>query len=74
MRPAILKQLVRERLQSWGDLMVAEHATPFVAVAVGHDHKSGNLVVTIPDDVSREDVVTLLQRTIKLFNLGGDVS
>jgi hypothetical protein len=44
-----VQKIAVERLGSWAMLCTEEHAMPMVLVAVGHDHKSGALVILTPD-------------------------
>lgn len=62
-----IRQITTERLDSWKELSVSEHATPVALVSVGHDAKSGNLVVCVPEDMKRADVIVLLRGALKLL-------
>ena len=63
------QEIGEERVASWVVKFVEEHATPFVMVGIGHDHKSGNIVlVTVDDDIaSRRTVKAILQKAIQLL-------
>ena len=45
-----LQALTEERLRRWTARLVAEHATPMVLVAVGHDHALGKIVICTLED------------------------
>jgi hypothetical protein len=43
-----------ERLATWANRMASEHATPVLALGVGHDHHIGNLTLHITEDLPDE--------------------
>lgn len=44
-------KITSERLNEWRDRLREEHATPLVLLGVGHEHKSGQLVLCVPEGV-----------------------
>lgn len=45
-----LGEITRSRLARWTDKLDLENATPVMLLGVGHDHKSGQLVICVPDE------------------------
>ena len=45
-----VKAIITERLGRWAERLLESHATPVVLVAVGHDARSGQLVVCACED------------------------
>jgi len=39
-----------ERLKDWGADCIRDHATPALLLAIGHDDRSGEVHVYVPDD------------------------
>jgi hypothetical protein len=68
-----VRRICEERMKRWAKIMIEEHSTPFCALAIGHDHKSGQLHVCVPDDVPFEDVALLLEKALALLRNGGEV-
>ena len=52
-----VKAICDERLGRWTQRLVGEHATPVLLLGVGHDHKSGQLVVLTMEEVSNLELV-----------------
>ncbi|GAI81422.1 unnamed protein product, partial [marine sediment metagenome] len=44
-----IETIGKERLDKWQQRLIDEHATPVILVGVGHDHRSGQVVVYIPE-------------------------
>lgn len=44
-------KITQERLGSWRERLREAHATPLVLIGVGHEHKSGELVLCVPEGV-----------------------
>jgi hypothetical protein len=64
MTPEEIQALTEERLRRWTARLVAEHATPMVLVAVGHDHASGKIVICALEDgpMSEDEAIRALLR------------
>lgn len=60
-----IKSITKQRLHSWGELMIENHATPMLALGVGHDHNSGQVRVFVTEDRSKEEIVALLTVALK---------
>lgn len=45
-----VERIARERLRDWQRDCVRDHATPALLLAIGHDERSGEIHVYIPDD------------------------
>jgi hypothetical protein len=61
-----LRAIVTGRLADWTEVLVANHCTPMVLIAVGHDHEGGNIHVCYPDEslgvLTAADLAKLLRR------------
>jgi hypothetical protein len=55
-----IEKITEERLARWKRRMKESHATPIVLMGVGHDHKCGEIVVCIPEDVDNALVLATL--------------
>lgn len=60
MTPDDIKAICVQRLGSWTSRLTEQHATPMVLVGVGHDHKSGQVVVLTTEEMSQQDIVAFL--------------
>jgi len=56
-----IKEISKDRLDQWIDLLVKDHATPVVLIAVGHDHRSGIITLCMVEDLSTTQVLRLLE-------------
>ena len=61
MDDAKLSHINLNRLQGWHSKLNAEHATPVVMVACGHDEKAGTVNILVPEDISLSQVATILE-------------
>jgi hypothetical protein len=61
MDAARIREICRQRLQQWEGRLVEEHATPALLIGVGHDHKSGQLVLLVPEEVTNEQILELVR-------------
>jgi hypothetical protein len=50
-----------ERLGRWKQRLIEQHSTPLVMLAVGHDQKSGQLLVLTLEEVSEHTLVRALR-------------
>ena len=60
-----IREICTERLDSWTNHLVSEHATPAMLIGVGHDHKSGRLVVCTTEDMPDESLALLVHGALK---------
>jgi hypothetical protein len=67
MDSAKIDEIVTTRLDSWKALMVKHHATPVVAVAVGHDHNSGQIRVLTVEDLNDKEMILFLETALQLL-------
>jgi hypothetical protein len=58
------------RLLDWRKRLTAEHATPAVLLGIGHDHASGKLVICTPEDMSDDDLLTLIEGILTNLKAG----
>lgn len=59
-----IKAICDERLGSWTNRLVGEHATPILLVGVGHDHKKGDLVLCTLEDLDDMELLLFLQGAV----------
>ena len=59
-----IEQIWCERIPSWAAKLQSEHATPVILIGVGHDHKSGQLVICVPEDFTDSIIMDLLDAAI----------
>lgn len=59
-----VEAITRDRLAKWTKRLDQEHATPFALVGIGHDHKSGQLVLCVCEDTPLPEIRDLLQRVV----------
>lgn len=69
MNTATIRRITDSRLTGWADLLAREHATPALLVGIGHDHKSGDVVVCVCEEVPDEYIRAMLRLALK--RLGG---
>jgi len=48
------------RLASWSAILIENHSTPGLLIGIGHDHRSGEIHLCIPEDLTQQDVQNLL--------------
>jgi hypothetical protein len=53
-----------ERLNGWKKDLIADHATPIVLVGVGHDNKSGQIVVCTVKEMQDGEIIILLNSAL----------
>lgn len=47
-----------------------DHATPAICIAVGHDHKLGQIHFYYPDKFPFEQILTILKNTVEMIEKG----
>ena len=53
--------ITKQRFDGWQKRLSEEHATPIILIGVGHEHKSGQLVICVPEGVDDELLVGALR-------------
>lgn len=56
-----IRTICRERFARWTETLVARHQTPVIAIAVGHDHAKGRVVVLTLEEIDDEALALLLR-------------
>jgi hypothetical protein len=56
MKATEVREICRQRLAGWTKKLVAEHATPVILLGIGHDGKSGEIVLCTTEDMSHENL------------------
>jgi len=64
------KGITEERLKSWKKKLAEANATPIILIGVGHDHKSGELVLCVPEGVSDDLLFGALVAALDLLKPG----
>lgn len=62
-----IEAICRERLEGWQQHLVEEHATPIILVGMGHDERSGELVVCTTEGLAKEYIVALLEGGLRML-------
>jgi len=65
-----IEAICQERLGEWTKRLVGEHATPIVLVGVGHDHKSGQLVLCTTEEMSNDEIMNFLAGALFMMQTG----
>jgi len=65
-----IEAICAERLERWRERLVQEHATPFLLLGLGHDQKSGQVVVVTTEGMTDEQTVMFVAGTLKLLREG----
>ena len=69
-----IETVCRDRLGGWTKRLVEEHSTPILLVGVGHDHKKGQVVLCMPEEMSDQEVMHFLQGALNMMKLGKKVT
>lgn len=59
-----LREICYDRVARWIERLIKEHSTPIVLVGVGHDHKSGHLVLLTVEELTNDQIVLFLEAAI----------
>lgn len=59
-----VKAINEERLFRWKVKLTRQHATPVFLLGVGHDHKSGELVILCTEDRTDEELLLFLEGSV----------
>ena len=64
-QPTNTEKVTERRLQDWRGPLRKGNATPIVLLGIGREHKSGQLVVCVADDVDNDLVVDSLLSALR---------
>lgn len=56
-----IEEICCERLQRWTFKLLSEHSTPAILIGIGHDHKSGQITVCVPENFTDFEIKGILQ-------------
>lgn len=45
-----IEEIWCELIPRWATKLKSEHATPICLIGIGHDHKSGQVTICVPED------------------------
>ena len=60
-----IRQICKDRLAMWTDDLVGDHATPVLLVGIGHDHRSGEVVICTVQEMDQEKITLFLARALE---------
>jgi len=70
MRTDEIETIGRDRLEGWRKRLVDEHSTPILLVGVGHDHRTGQIVLCIPEEMTDVEVMHFLEGALNMLRVG----
>jgi hypothetical protein len=56
------------RLREWQHVLSENNATPLLLIGVGHDERSGEFHLLVPDGVSRDSVMAVLTTVLEALS------
>jgi len=59
-----LEKICFERFQKWGFKLLSEYSTPVILIGIGHDHKSGQITVCVPENFTDFEIIGILKATL----------
>lgn len=62
-----IEQIWCDRITRWGPKLSTEHSTPVILIGIGHDHKSGQITVCVPETFTDFEIMGILKAA--LFHL-----
>jgi hypothetical protein len=64
--------ITAERLAGWRKRLAEQHSTPLVLVGIGHEERSGQVVVLAPNDakISDEIILNALRFAVRILENG----
>jgi hypothetical protein len=65
-----VRRVCTERLALWVDYLSRQHATPFLAIGVGHDDVSGVTFLATAKNASTDDVIAMLRGALAILEQG----
>jgi hypothetical protein len=63
-------RITAERLDSWRKLLKEGNATPILLIGVGHEHRSGELHVVVPEGVEDDLLIGALLYALNVLQPG----
>ena len=64
--PELRDKIIEERLANYRRRFRAEHGTPLVCLGIGHDHKSGDLICCLLEDLPLAEMRNFLIAALKM--------
>lgn len=71
MTPEESDRITRDRFDSWAGVLKTHTATPAVLVSIGHGDHMGEVHVVQVVDISRHDLIVLLEYTLRQLRKKG---
>jgi hypothetical protein len=71
MKPAELQSVNHKRFKEWNQILQHQHATLWVAVGVGHDHRAGKRIVLTCQGIPSHRIVAMLEQALADLKSGG---
>lgn len=65
MTAAQIIRINNERLSNWGTQLSDNHCTPAILIGIGHDHRSGELHVCIPENMPMQMALCYLASVLR---------
>lgn len=59
--------IVEDRVTKWAKRLIEGHATPFILIGFGHDHRQGRAITCLEDGVTVDQAVAYLEKTVQLL-------
>jgi len=56
-----------DRLTSWKNRLNEQHSTPMMLVGVGHDHKSGELMILVTEERTDYEILLLMREALRML-------
>lgn len=60
MDKTFISRICSDRLDSWSQLLVKDHATPVLLLGIGHDHRSGTVSLCTLEGIPNQDIEKFL--------------
>lgn len=67
MTQAGVAAIVEDRFIKWGKRLIEAHATPFMLVGFGLDHRQGLAVTCLEEGVTVKEGIAYLEKTVQLL-------
>lgn len=59
--------IVEDRVTRWAKQLIEGHATPFMMVGFGHDHRQGMAITCLEQGVTVAQTIAYLEKTVALL-------
>lgn len=59
-----IEEITCDRLQKWAFKLLSEHSTPVILIGIGHDHKSGQITVCVPENFTDFEYIGILKAAL----------